>query len=153
MHRRDLKALLRYLAANSPLYPLTTLREQAVRAGHPPADADWAIAVFQGRAPLPPPPVWAPALLVALADCALAGLSVQLFTRFGMGRLACSSIVLVPAIFLVELLAGLILLASGKEAWGRALLLGFLVFAAMGLLVLLALLIHWATKATGAAGA
>jgi hypothetical protein len=149
MHRNDLKALLRYLAENSPLYPLSSLREQVVKAGHAPADADWAIAVFQGRAPLPPPPVWAPALLVALADFALAGLSADLFARFGMGRVACSSIVLVPAIYLVELLVGLILLASGKDAWGRALLLGFLLFAAMGLLVLLGLLIHWATNAAG----
>jgi hypothetical protein len=80
MHRRDLKALLDYLAGNSPLYPLAALREQMVKAGHAPADADRAIAVFQGRAPLPPPPVWAPALLVALADFALAGLSAELLS-------------------------------------------------------------------------
>ena len=145
MHRKDLKALLDYLAGNTPLYPLPSLREQIVKAGHPPADADRAIAVFQGRAPLPPPPVWAPAVLVALADFALAGLSVELFSRFGMGRVACSTLVLVPAFYLVEILAGLVLLATGKESWGRALLLGFLLFVAMGLLVLLGLLIHWGT--------
>jgi hypothetical protein len=149
MDRKDLKALLAYLGENSPLYPLPALREQMVKAGHPAADADLAIAVFQGRAPLPPPPVWAPALLVALADFALAGLSFDLFSRLGMGKVACSSLVLVPAIYLVELLSGLILLATGKESWGRALLLGFLLFAAVGLLVLLGLLIYWATKVAG----
>jgi hypothetical protein len=149
MHRKDLEALLDYLGENSPLHPLHALREQIVKAGHPPADADRAIAVFQGRAPLPPPPVWAPASLVALADFALAGLAVDLVSRLGVGKAACSSLLLVPAIYLVELLVGLILLASGKESWGRALLLGFLLFAAMGLLVLLGLLIHWATKAAG----
>jgi hypothetical protein len=79
----------------------------------------------------------------------LAGLSVNLFSRLGMGKMACSSLILVPAIYLVELLAGLILLATGKESWGRAVLLGFLLFAAVGLLVLLGLLIYWATKVAG----
>lgn len=149
MHGQDLKALLAYLRENSPVYPLAALRQQMVKAGHPAADADRAIAVFEGREPLPPPPVWAPALLVALVDVALAGLSVDLITRLGVGKVACSSLVLVPAFYLVELFAGLILLATGKESWGRALLLGFLLFVAMGLLVLLGLLIHWATKVAG----
>jgi hypothetical protein len=148
MHTRDLKALLVYLKENSPRYPLESLREQMVKAGHPPADADRAVAVFQGRAPLPEP-VWAPALLVALADFALAGLSVALFSRYGMGEAACSSLVLVPAVYLIELFGGLIFFASGKDRWGRALLLGFLLFVLMGLLVLLGLLIRWVSKVAG----
>jgi hypothetical protein len=149
MSRKDLAALLAYLAENGGRHPMEALRGQIIKAGHSPADAERAIAIYQGRVPPPEPPVWAPALLVALADFALAGLCWELLSRQGVGRLACSSLALVPGIYLVEIFGGLVCLASGKERWGRTLLLGVLLFFALGLLGLLGLLVQWAAKAAG----
>jgi len=149
MSRRDLKALLAYLRENSGQYSIESLRAQMVKAGHVPADADRAIAVFQGRGPRPEPAVWGPALLVAVADFALGFVCYELFSRYGAGKVACSAAVLAPGIYLVEGVASLILFAAGKERWGRALLLGLLISFALGLLVLFGFLARWASKATG----
>jgi len=146
MYKRDLNTLITYLNENSEIYSLEALRGQMVKAGHAPAEADQAIAVFQGRAPAPPRPVWWIVLGVALFNVALAGLGFGLFSRYGMGEAACSALVLVPAIYLAELFGGLILLGSGKDRWGRGLLLGVLLFFALGLAVLLGLIIHWLLK-------
>ena len=149
MYKRDLNALITYLNENSGLYPLEALRGQMVKAGHAPAEADRAIAVFQGRAPAPRRPVWWIVLGVALLDVALAGLGFGLFSRYGMGEAACSALVLVPAVYLAELFGGLVLLGSGKDRWGRGLLLGVLLVFALGLAVLLGFLIRWLSRATG----
>src|SRR6185295_14759300 len=108
MKRRDVAALLGYLRENSGLYPLEALRAQRGKAGHDPADADRAIAVFQGKAPAPEPSVWAPALLVALADLALGFLCFELFSRNGAGKVPCSAAALVAGLYLAELLASFI---------------------------------------------
>ena len=149
MYKKDLNALIAYLNENSGLYRLEALRGQMVKAGHAPAEADRAIAVFQGRAPAPPPPTWPLALGVALVNLALAALGFGLFSRYGLGEAACSALVLVPAVYLAELVAGLILLGSGRDRWGRGLLLGVLLFFALGLAVLLGFLIHWLSRVTG----
>jgi hypothetical protein len=149
MRRRDLEALLGYLTENAGRYPMDSLRAQMVKAGHAPAEADRAIAVFQGRVPAPAEPVWFLVVGVALFDLALAGLCFGLFSRYGTGQAACSALVLVPAVYLAELFGGLILLGSGKDRWGRGLLLGVLLFFASGLAILLGLLIHWLSRATG----
>jgi len=149
MSRRDLQALLGYLRENSGLYPVEALRAQMVRAGHAPADADRAIAIFQGRAPRSEESIWLPALLVALIDSALAFLCYELFHRYGTGKVACSTVAVIPGLYLTELMASLILFAAGKERWGRVLLLGLLIFFALGLLVLFGLLVRWLSKVTG----
>jgi hypothetical protein len=149
MSRKDLEALLEYLRENAGLYPVEALRAQMVRAGHAPADADRAIAVFQGKAPRPEPPVWGPAWLVALADLALAFLSYELFSRQGAGKVSCSALAVIPGIYLAELFTSFILLAGGKERWGRALLLGILIFFALGALVGFGLLVRWLSRVTG----
>jgi len=149
MYKRDLNALITYLNENSGIYSLEALRGQMVKAGHAPAEADRAIAVFQGRAPAPPRPVWWIVLGVALLNVALAGLGFGLFSRYGMGEAACSALVLVPAVYLAELFGGLVLLGSGKDRWGRGLLLGVLLFFALGLAALLGFFIHWLSRATG----
>jgi hypothetical protein len=149
MSRRDLEALLSYLRENSGLYPIEALRTQIVRAGHAPADADRAIAVFQGRAPRLQPAVWTPALLVTLANSALAFLGYELFSRYGTGKVSCSAVAIIPGLYLTQLFASVILLAGGKERWGRALLLGLLIFLAVGLLVLFGLLVRWLSRVTG----
>lgn len=149
MHKKDLQALLAYLRDNSGQYPLGSLRSQMVKAGHVPAEVDQAIAVFEGKLPPPEPPVWPAVLFVALFDVALAGLCAALFSRYGTGQVSCSALVLVPAAYLTELGAGLICLASGKDRLGRALLLGFVSFCALGALVLLLLLARWLGKVAG----
>lgn len=149
MSRRDFEALLAYLAENSGRFPREVLRAQMVKAGHAPAEADRAIAVFEGRMPPPEPPVWPAVLFVALFDFALAGLCAVLFDRYGAGQVSCSALVLVPAAYLTELAGGLVALASGKERLGRVLLLGVLSFFAFGLLILLVLLARWLGKVAG----
>ena len=149
MSRKDLAALLAYLAENGGRYSVEALRVQILKAGHSPADADRAIAVFQGRMPPPEPPVWGPALLVALADLALAFICYELFSRNGAGKVPCSALALISGLYLAQLFAGVILLAGGKEHWGRALLLGILIFFAVGALIGFALLVRWLSKATG----
>ncbi len=149
MPRKDLEALLAYLAENAGRFPVDTLRAQIIKAGHSPAAADRAIAVFQGKAPRPEPSIWRPALLVAFANSALAFLCYELFSRNGTGQVACSALGLVAGLYLAELFAGFILLAGGKERWGRALLLGLLIFFALWVLVLFGLMVRWLSKATG----
>ena len=149
MSRRDFEALLAYLAENSGRFPREALRAQMVKAGHAPAEADRAIAVFEGRVPPPEPPVWPAVLFVALFDFALAGLCAVLFDRYGAGQVSCSALVLVPAVYLTELGGGLIALASGKERLGRALVLGVLLFFGLALVILLVLLARWLGKVAG----
>lgn len=120
-----------------------------IEAGHAPAEADLAIAIFEGRMPPPEPPIWPAVLFVSLFDFALAGLCAVLFDRYGAGQASCSALVLVPAVYLTELAGGLIALASGKERLGRALLLGVLLFFALVLLILLVLLARWLGKVAG----
>lgn len=149
MRRRDLEALLAYLRENSASYSLEPLRAQIVKAGHSPADADRAIAVFEGKAPRSEPAVWGPAMLVALVDLALAFLCYELFSRHGAGKASCSAVALVPGLYLTQLFASIILLAGGKERWGRALLLGFLIFFAVGALIGFGFFVRWLAKVTG----
>ena len=149
MRRRDLEALLAYLRENSASYSLESLRAQIVKAGHAPADADRAIAVFEGKAPRSEPAVWGPALLAALVDLALAFLCYELFSRHGAGKASCSAVALVPGLYLTQLFASIILLAGGKERWGRALLLGFLIFFAVAVLIGFGFFVRWLSKVTG----
>jgi hypothetical protein len=149
MSRKDLEALLVYLRENAGLYPMEALRMQIVRAGHSQADADRAIAVFEGKAPRSEPAVWSPALLVALVDLALAFLCYELFSNHGAGKASCSAVALVPGVYLTQLFASVILLAGGKERWGRALLLGFLIFFAVGVLIGFGFFVRWLSKVTG----
>lgn len=143
MHDKDLKALLAYLQANSPLYPLEALRAQMVKAGHAPEAAERAIAVFQGRLRPAEPSAWPLALGVALIDLALVWVWVGFFQRFGTGRVSCSGAVLLPIAYLGEIFWGLAALAAGKDRWGRGLLLGVMLFLIAGLVILSAIAGKW----------
>jgi hypothetical protein len=149
MSRKDLDSLLAYLAENSGRHSIEALQGQILKAGHSPADADRAIAVYQGRMPPPEAPVWWPALLVAVVDFALGFLCYELFSRQGTGKVSCAALALIPGLYLAELLASFILLAGGKERWGRALLLGLLIFFAMVALTGFVILVRWLSKVTG----
>lgn len=143
MSGKDLRALLAYLRANAPAFPLAELRAEMVKAGHAPADVERAIAVFEGRARPPEKPAWPLALAVALADLALAWLWFTLFSRLGTGRVSCAGAVLLPILYLVEIFGGLALLAGGRDRWGRVLLLGVLLFLIVGLVILSAIAGKW----------
>lgn len=143
MSEKDLRALLAYLRANTPAFPLAELRAEMAKAGHAPADVERAVAVFEGRARPPEKPAWPLALAVALADLALVWLWFLLFRRLGTGRVSCAGAVLLPILCLVEIFGGLALLAGGRDRWGRVLLLGILLFLLAGLVILSAIAGKW----------
>jgi hypothetical protein len=148
MSRRDLDALLTYLQENSGRFPLERLRDRILQAGHPPTTADLAIDVFQGRLPPPEPTVWPLALIVTAIDFALAGLCALLFSQ-AEKSLACSALALLPVIYFGEFLAGIALLSSrdrGQYRRGRVLLLGVLLFVAVGLLLLGGVAVRYLSK-------
>ncbi len=148
MSRRDLDALLSYLRENSGRFPLERLRDQILRAGHAPSTADLAIGVFQGRLPLPEPTVWPLAVVVTAIDFALAGVCALLFSR-AEKSLACSALALLPVIYFAEFLAGIALLSSrdrDQYRRGRALLLGVLLFVALGVFLLAAVAVRYLSR-------
>lgn len=136
MHEKDLKALLAYLKENAPRYTVDALRAQMVKAGHSPAEAEEAIAVFQGRLRPPEGPAWPLALGIALLDLLLAWLLVTLFQRMGAGKVSCGSAALLPLIYLGQIVAGVAALAAGRDRQGRALILGIMLFFGLVLVLL-----------------
>jgi hypothetical protein len=136
MYDKDLKTLLAYLTENAPRHSLEALRVQMVKAGHAPDEADHAIAVFEGRVRPAEGSAWPLALGVALLDLALAWVIVALFQRLGTGRVSCAAAVLLPMVYLGEVLAGVIALAAGKDRQARVLLLGVLLFCGVVLVIL-----------------
>ncbi|MFL6233393.1 MAG: hypothetical protein ACJ76N_09700 [Thermoanaerobaculia bacterium] len=136
MHDKDLKALLAYLKENAPRYPVDALRAQMVKAGHSPAEAEEAIAVFQGRLRPPEGPAWPLAVGVALFDFLLAWLLVTLFQRLGTGKVSCGAAALLPLVYLGQIVAGVTALAAGRDRQARALLLGILLFFGLVLVIL-----------------
>jgi hypothetical protein len=136
MHDKDLKAALAYLAENAPHHSLAALRVQMVKAGHSPDEADHAIAVFEGRLRPPEGPAWPLALGVALLNLGLAWVIVAFFQRLGTGRVSCAAAVLLPMVYLGEILAGVIALAAGRDRQARVLLLGVLLFCGVVLVIL-----------------
>ena len=136
MHDKDLKALLAYLKENSARYSVDALRAQMVKAGHSPAEAEEAIAVFQGRLRPPEGPAWPLAVGIALFDFLLAWILVTLFQRQGAGRISCGSAALLPLIYLGQVVAGVTALAAGRDRQGRALILGFMLFCGLVLVIL-----------------
>jgi hypothetical protein len=143
MHDKDLKALQAYLTENAPRHSLETLRVQMVKAGHAPDEANHAIAVFEGRVRPAEGAAWPLALGVALFDLALAWVIVTLFQRLGTGRVSCAAAVLLPMVYLGEVLAGVIALAAGKDRQARVLLLGVLLFCGVVLVILAAFAGKW----------
>jgi hypothetical protein len=136
MHDKDLKALLAYLKENAPRYPVDALRAQMVKAGHSPAEAEEAIAVFQGRLRPPEGPAWPLAVGIALLDFLLSWLLVTLFQRLGTGKVSCGAAALLPLIYLGQVVAGVTALAAGRDRQGRALILGFMLFCGLVLVIL-----------------
>jgi hypothetical protein len=136
MHDKDLKALLAYLKENAPRYSVDALRAQMVKAGHSPAEAEEAIAVFQGRLRPPEGPAWPLAVGIALLDFLLSWLLVTLFQRLGTGKVSCGAAALLPLIYLGQVVAGVAALAAGRDRQGRALILGFMLFCGLVLVIL-----------------
>jgi hypothetical protein len=143
MDEKDLKALLAYLKENASRYSLDALRAQMAKAGHAPDEVEQAVAVFEGRLRPPEPPAWPLAIGVALLDLLLAWGLAALFQRLGTGRVSCAAAVLLPMIYLGEILAGVIALAAGRDRQARALLLGVLIFCGLVLLILAAFAGTW----------
>jgi hypothetical protein len=143
MDEKDLKALLAYLKENAPRHSLDALRAQMVKAGHAPDEVEQAVAVFEGRLRPPEPPAWPLAIGVALLDLLLAWGLATLFRRLGTGRVSCAAAVLLPMIYLGEILAGVIALAAGRDRQARVLLLGILIFCGLVLLILAAYAGTW----------
>jgi len=92
--------------------------------------------VFEGRVRPAERAAWPLALGVALFDLALAWVIVALFQRLGTGRVSCAAAVLLPMVYLGEVLAGVIALAAGKDRQARVLLLGVLLFCGLVLVIL-----------------
>ena len=143
MHDKDLKALLAYLKENAPRHSVEALRAQMVKAGHAPDEADQVIAVFQGRLRPPEAPAWPLAVGVTLLNFLLAWVLVALYQRLGTGRISCAAAVLLPMIYLGEILAGVIALAAGRDRQARALLLGMLLFCGLVMVILAAYAGKW----------
>jgi hypothetical protein len=143
MHDKDLTALLAYLKENESRYSLDALRVQMAKAGHAPDGVEQAIAVFQGRLRPPEAPAWPLAIGVALLDLLLAWGLIVLFQRLGTGRVSCVATVLLPMIYLGQILAGVIALAAGRDRQGRILLLGVLLFCGLIVLILAAFAGKW----------
>jgi hypothetical protein len=143
MYAKDLKALQAYLKENAARHSLAALRAQILKAGHAPQEADEAIAVFEGRLRPPEGPAWPLALGVALFDLALAWAIAALFQRLGTGRVSCAAAMLLPLVYLGEILAGVIALAAGRDRQGRVLLLGVLLFCGLVLVILAAFAGKW----------
>jgi hypothetical protein len=136
MHEKDLKALLAYLKENAPRYSVDALRAQMVKAGHSPAEAEEAIAVFQGRLRPPEGPAWPLAVGIALLDFQLAWILATLFQSLGAGKISCGAAALLPLIYLGQIVAGVTALAAGRDRQGRALILGFMLFCGLVLVIL-----------------
>ena len=135
MSRRNLAALLAYLADNAGRFSLDTLRGQMVKAGHSPAAAERAIRIFQGAEPPPDPPSWPGAVAVAAFDLVLVGLFAWLFTH-AHKQGGCVILSLLPLLCLLEFVVGLTLIASGdRRSLGRMLFFGVLFFLGISLVV------------------
>jgi hypothetical protein len=119
----SLDPIFAYLREHSGRYSYSALREQLLENGYAPAEVDRALAIYQQEnqpTVSAREPVWPKALLVLVVNILL------VFTG--------------PGILLVfgEILGGIALLFSSSaegRAWGRALLFGFLITAALALLL------------------
>jgi hypothetical protein len=143
MDEKDLKALLAYLKENESRHSLDALRAQMVKAGHAPDEVEQAIAVFQGRLRPPEAPAWPLAIGIALLNLLLACGLAALFRRLGTDKVSCAAAVLLPMIYLGEIIAGVIALAAGRDRQARVLLLGMLLFCGLVLLILAAFAGKW----------
>jgi hypothetical protein len=120
-----------HLRERSGRYSFTALREQLIETGYGPAEVDRAIAIYQHEnPPKPPVPFWPKALKVAAANF-LVAMGGYLAVRQVNGSLTIASLMIGA-----ELPVGIVL-ASWRRSrvWGRALLVGFLLFLAPVLLL------------------
>ncbi|MEA2602699.1 MAG: hypothetical protein QOF89_3691 [Acidobacteriota bacterium] len=150
MSRRNLEALLAYLAENAGRFSIDALRAQMVKAGHRPDAVERALRVYQGTEPPPDPPAWPGAVMVAIVDLVLVGLFAWLFTH-AHKQSGCVILSLLPVLCLLQFVVGLTLLAStdGRRRLGTALFFGVLLFFGVSL----AIVSVWgATKLGGLTG-
>jgi hypothetical protein len=128
-----LDPILAYLRQHSAQYSLEALREQLVRSGYHPAEVDQAVALYQEQnPPAPRSRVFPKALLVVAVNAVLTvgalrvqGVRSDILSSFYM--------LLIGA----ELVAGFVACFPAKSrSWGLALLLGFVITVALGILAL-----------------
>jgi hypothetical protein len=133
----SLDPILAYLREHSGRYSLSALREQLLQTGYDPAEVDRAIAIYQQESPpTPPVPVWPKALQVMGVNIVVTLLAILALVS-ASGDAASFIGLLLVVIFWGELLGGIVLAARRQSrVWGLALVFGFLLSIAFGILVL-----------------
>lgn len=129
----SLDPIFAYLREHSGRYSYSALREQLLQKGYEPAAVDQAIAICEQESG--PEPVWPKSIPVAAVNSMLIGFTVMnlLWRTFGPGFPGG----VVALIVVAEIPVGLVLtLFPASRIWGRALINGFLLSVALGLLVL-----------------
>jgi len=132
----SLDPIFAYLREHSARYSLAVLREQLVRSGYDPARVDEAMAVYQSEHPPAARPHVFPKALLVLAVNAV--LTVGMIRAQGLRSDAAS---VLSSFFLLlvgaELVGGFVACFPAKSrSWGLALLLGFALSVALGILAL-----------------
>jgi hypothetical protein len=135
MNDPSLDPLVTYLRQNSARFSLPALREELIRSGTDPATVDRAIAVYQSEQTVAAPRahILLKTLLVVVVNAVLVGVMGSV-----LGSNA-ANLFLAFLIFLVcvELLGGLVAcFSANRRSWGLALLLGFTLSVAFGILAL-----------------
>jgi hypothetical protein len=132
----SLDPIVAYLREHSGRYSLAVLREQLVRSGYDPARVDEALAVYQSEhPPAGRPHVFPKALLVLVINAVLTLGMIRAQSLKGDAASLISSffLLLVGA----ELVGGIVACFPAKSrSWGLALLLGFALSVALGILAL-----------------
>lgn len=138
MNDPNLDPIFAYLREHSERYSYPALREQLLGSGHDQALVDRAIAIHQHEnLRKAQKPVWLKALLLVPFNLLLAFLGPMILMHSnGKGDLTAYAGRAIGLILFLEVPAGLALtLSPGSRAWGRTLVRGFLLTAALVLLL------------------
>ncbi len=136
MDDQQIETVFAYLREHSARYSLPALREQLVQSGYDPPVVDEAMAVYQSEhPPVVRPRVFPKALLVVAVNAVLTVGMIRAQSMKGDAASLLSSffLLLVGA----ELVGGIVACFPVKSrSWGLALLLGFALTVALGILAL-----------------
>lgn len=153
MPEESLEPLLVYLREHASRYSLEALRSQLIAAGHAPEAADRAIAAFRyeqsQRAAPPDKSAWPIAILVAVLNFVIPGAIVAAFAALKPDDEALALLFFLPAfLYLGELIAGLVLLATGKNRrLGKGLLFGLALFVGVSIVAVGGLCLYFIAEA------
>ena len=134
-----LDAILAYLREHSGRYSLAALRQQLLQGGYDPAAVDSAIQIFQGtNPPKTGERVWPRAWRVVLINALLMGAATALAAASAVpDDVKAAAGFTIVVILCGEFVAGLgLALTEKRRTLGGALLLGFLLSTALGILIL-----------------